>query len=192
MNDFRPTLSGLAPGFTQEAPPTAALTEEQLAMATVKQNAARVLRVIERSGGSMTGEELRLALDGSMDAGERKVAVKHLRETRQVLHEGNTRAVVYTLPGKQPKPPPAPPTTTAVEPVDVAPGACTPSRTAPELTGDATILLSVPLVEGVATEIRLMAALDFVVANVSANDSIDSLSIERATAWLASKHRCAA
>lgn len=198
MSTFHSPLSGMAPAFTPEAQSATAPSEDQLAMATMKQNAARVLRVIDRAGGSMTGEELRATLDGSMDPDERKLAVKHLRETKQVEHQGNTRAVVYTLPGRTPKKmeaPPLPETTPAPatkgNPVEAEPAAG-PSMADPRRDAREPIRLGVPLIEGVAPEIQLMAALDHVVENIRSNSSIDTLSIDRATAWLASKHRCAA
>lgn len=201
MSDFHTPLSGMAPAFNPKAQPAAMPTEDHLAMANMKQNAARVLRIIDRAGGSMTGEELRVTLDGSMDPEERKLAVKHLRETKQVLHHGNTRAVVYTLPGRKPKAAPEQPAQASTAPTPAATVSATTTDERPTAVSCGAFFgsseheqlrMSVPLVEGVAPEIQLMAALDHVVASIRSNSSIDTLSIERATAWLASKHRCAA
>ncbi len=54
------------------------------------------------------------------------------------------------------------------------------------------VYLSVALLDGVSPELRLMAALDQVVENLSTTDqghALDPAELARATAWLASKHQ---
>lgn len=136
-------------------------------MATTRTNADRILALIFDAGGSMSGADLRAALD-DLDQPERAKAVGLLRNEGKIRSEGSTLQIRYHLVDwKQPT------TTTHT----------TPPRPRPE-TSPAAAAAADPI----TLEFDLMRAL-FDVVTGAAYQALDVHARARSVEWLASRLR---
>lgn len=136
-------------------------------MATTRTNADRILALIFDAGGSMSGADLRAALD-DLDQPERAKAVGLLRNEGRIRSEGSTLQIRYHLVDwKQP----TTPASTA------SPRLCPAKTQAPAAVADPITL-----------EFELMRALLDVVTG-AAFQTLDVHARARSVEWLASRIR---
>lgn len=169
MNAFRPTLSGLAPAFQPEVPRPAPPSTEIIDLATTRTNADRILALIFDAGGSMSGADLRAALD-DLDQPERAKAVGLLRNEGKIRSEGSTLQIRYHLVDWK-----RPTTAASTAPPRRLPCPATPQ--APAAVADPITL-----------EFELMRALLDVVTG-AAYQALDVHARARSVEWLASRIR---
>lgn len=202
MSEFRPMFTGFAPSFAPTELP--ARTTETTPMSIIADNAERILKLIREHGGSITGAQLREAIDSlDMDLPDLRSAIARLSKDKRIRVVGATRNITYHVAGKASK---AASAANAPLPVVEPAGreqaeqkADRPftQRSAELDVGSDTavghpdvVYLSVPMAHGVPAEVQLIAALDFISQHFVA--VVDDQALGRAATWLASKHRTAA
>lgn len=187
MNGLRPALTGMGPAPAIASAAGSATTAPAKRTPTMLAN--QVLKVLASRTGWTPAGVLREAINPP-NQDSYKEAIRKLRATGLIESMGHTRWVQYRVTekarGQAPtKSYPEPAAASGLEAESAAPEAGTE-------TAAPSALAAGPAPDSFAPEILLMATLDQVVDTCKSRAGIDEQAIARATAWLASKHGCAA
>lgn len=204
MTEFRPLFSGFAPSADVAAPAHVQDHQENSSMSNASRTAELILEALTTHGGSISGAQLRAELEG-VDPVDRRNAINKLRAEGHLTSTGATTTIRYhsTHAGdaSAEAKAAAAPGQLAVDVTDVS---HSPVRdqfdvaeklaqkaisSRSESTPDDALQIFINLPTVGSDEVCLMAGLEQLTEQLSNSRGMDTLSLARATAWLASKHQ---
>ncbi|MDZ5815066.1 hypothetical protein U4I65_08475 [Stenotrophomonas maltophilia] len=202
MTEFRPLFSGFAPSVEMAA--HAQQHQEDPSMSNAARTAELILDALTAHGGSISGAQLRAELEG-VDPVDRRNAINKLRAEGHLTSTGATTTIRYhSTPAGKASAETKASTATGQLAADVTHVSNSPVRdqfdvaeklaqkaiaSRSESTPDDALQVFINLPTVGSDEVCLMAGLEQLTEQLSNSRGMDTLSLARATAWLASKHQ---